>query len=97
MARSTSHNCLFCGEMFRADPRNARHQKYCSEPSCRKASKVASRRAWLAKPENQDYFRGPGVDLFSVSNVPVWIRALAWGGSLWKTVDSIDFSGLFRK
>ena len=37
-----------------------------------------------------------GVDLFSVSKVPVWIRALAWG-SLWKTVDSIDFSGLFRK
>src|SRR5204862_1202664 len=26
---------------------------------CRKASKAASQRAWLAKPENRDYFRGP--------------------------------------
>lgn len=51
--------CLFCGSMFGADPRNARHQKYCSAVDCRKASKAASRRAWLAKPENQDYFRGP--------------------------------------
>ena len=30
MARPEQHNCLFCGELFRADPRNARHQKYCS-------------------------------------------------------------------
>ena len=59
MARPDQHKCLFCGEMFRADARNAKHQKYCSEAVCRKASKAASRRAWLAKPENQDYFRGP--------------------------------------
>jgi len=59
MARPEQHNCLFCGEMFRADPRNAGHQKYCSEPNCRKVSKAASRRAWQSKPENQDYFRGP--------------------------------------
>ena len=58
MARPVVRNCLFCGEMFRADPRNAGHQKYCSEPNCRKASKAASRRTWLAKPENQGYFRG---------------------------------------
>jgi len=59
MARSGDHNCLFCGKLFRADARNARHQKYCPEPACRKASKAASQRAWLAKPENRDYFRGP--------------------------------------
>ncbi len=68
MARPALHNCLFCGEMFRADPRNAGHQKYCSEPNCRKASKAASRGAWLAKPENQDYFRGPE----NVARVQSW-------------------------
>lgn len=59
MASPEQHKCLYCGEMFRADPRNAKHQKYCSEAVCRKASKAASRRAWCAKPENEDYFRGP--------------------------------------
>ena len=71
MRRPEQHNCLFCGAKFRADPRNARHQKYCSEPSCRKASKAASRRAWLAKPENQDYFRGPE----NVARVQSWRAA----------------------
>ena len=59
MARPAELKCLFCGTLFRGDPRNARHQKYCCAPACRKASKTASQRAWLAKPENRDYFRGP--------------------------------------
>ena len=59
MARPSRLKCLFCGALFGADPRNARHQKYCSAMGCRKASKAASRRAWLGKPENQDYFCGP--------------------------------------
>ena len=71
MARPTDHNCLFCGVFFRADARNARHQKYCSEPACRKASKVASRRAWLSKAPNQDYFRGPE----NVARVQAWRAA----------------------
>lgn len=68
MAHPERHKCLFCGDMFRADPRNARHQKYCSQPACRKASKAASRRAWLAKPPNQDYFRGAE----NVARVQLW-------------------------
>jgi hypothetical protein len=44
--------------VFRADPRNVKHQRYCSAPACRQASKAASQRRWLAQPENQDYFRG---------------------------------------
>lgn len=71
MARPERHNCLFCGEMFQADPRNARHQKYCCEPNCRKASKAASQRAWLAKAQNQDYFRGPE----NVARVQWWRAA----------------------
>jgi hypothetical protein len=57
--------------MFRPDARNARHQKYCSAAACRKASKGASRRAWLAKPENQDYFRSPE----NVVRVQAWRAA----------------------
>jgi hypothetical protein len=59
MKRQRSRKCLCCGEMFRADPRNLRHQRYCSKATCRKASKAASQRRWLAKPDNEDYFRGP--------------------------------------
>jgi hypothetical protein len=68
MARPKQHKCLFCGTMFRPDPRNARHQKYCSEAGCRKASKAASQRAWLLKAQNQDYFRGPE----NVARVQLW-------------------------
>ncbi len=51
--------CCHCKELFRPDPRNAKRQKYCRKPECRKASKVASQQRWLEKPENQDYFRCP--------------------------------------
>ncbi len=47
-----------CHMIFLPAPRNAGRQRYCSEPECRKASKAASQRKWLAKPENRDYFRG---------------------------------------
>jgi hypothetical protein len=50
---------MCCLKLFRPDPRNRRHQRYCSAPACRAASKTASQARWLAKPENQDYFRGP--------------------------------------
>ncbi|SAL07534.1 hypothetical protein AWB78_08619 [Caballeronia calidae] len=53
--------CLNCGTWFVPDARNVRHQRYCSEAACRQASKAASQRQWLAKPENRDYFRGAGV------------------------------------
>jgi hypothetical protein len=34
-------------------------QQYCSKEACRRASKAASQRRWLEKPENKAYFRGP--------------------------------------
>ncbi|WP_368623894.1 hypothetical protein [Paraburkholderia sp. BR13444] len=58
MKRVGQRRCRHCGAWFRPEPRNARHQRYCSEPACRQASKAASQRQWLAKPENQDYFHG---------------------------------------
>ena len=51
--------CHSCQEEFKPDLRNARHQKYCAKPDCRKASKKASNLAWLAKPENTNYHSGP--------------------------------------
>ena len=60
--------CRNCGDLFRPDPRNLRHQHYCSRPACRKASKAASQRRWLSKPENRDYFRGAA----NVQRVRAW-------------------------
>ena len=50
--------CRNCHRYFKPDPRNRRHQKYCSAPACRAASKSASQAKWLSKPQNQDYFHG---------------------------------------
>lgn len=59
MAHGNRRKCKCCRKLFRPDPRNRRHQSYCSARICRAASKAASQARWLAKPENQDYFRGP--------------------------------------
>jgi hypothetical protein len=53
----TRRKCLHCGDLFLPDYRNARHQQHCSKPECRQARKRQAQRAWLAKQENQDYFR----------------------------------------
>jgi hypothetical protein len=57
-----------CGELFVPDARNKVRQKYCFKPECRQASKAASQRQWLNKPENQDYFRCPD----NVRHVQQW-------------------------
>ena len=49
--------CLNCKELFLPDYRNAQRQGYCLKAECRKARKRESQRAWLTKPENQNYFR----------------------------------------
>jgi hypothetical protein len=51
--------CRCCSELFLLDYRNQRHQRYCSKPGCRHASKLASQRRWFRKPANRDYFRDP--------------------------------------
>ena len=70
MKHARRRKCLYCHELFRPDPRNCRHQRYCSKPACRRASHVASQRRWLNKPENRDYFRGP----IHVARVRAWLR-----------------------
>ena len=49
--------CLHCKELFLPDYRGGQRQCYCLQPDCRKARKRELMRAWLAKPENQNYFR----------------------------------------
>ncbi len=60
--------CKCCRKLFRPDRRNRARQHYCSAPACRAASKAASQARWLAKPENQSYFRGP----VNVARVQAW-------------------------
>jgi hypothetical protein len=59
MARGRRRKCKCCQKLFRPDPCNRRHQRYCSAPRCRRASKIMSHSRWLARAENHDYFRGP--------------------------------------
>lgn len=68
MGLGDRRKCKCCLKLFRPDPRNHRHQRYCSAPDCRAASKAASQARWLAKPENEDYFRGP----VNVARVQTW-------------------------
>lgn len=58
MSKPTTFKCLNCNEKHRCDHRNRGRQSYCSKPACRKASKAASQRRWLSRPENENYFRG---------------------------------------
>ena len=51
------HKCLNCKDLFLPDCRTGHRQCYCLKPDCCKARKRELQRAWLAKPENQNYFR----------------------------------------
>jgi hypothetical protein len=58
MKRIEKKKCPHCRQLFVPDPKNIKKQVYCRKPACKKASKIASHRKWLNKPENRDYFRG---------------------------------------
>ncbi len=63
--------CRNCHDLFTPDHRNAKRQKYCTKPECRRESRALSQRRWLAKKENRDYFKGPE----NVRRVQVWRKA----------------------
>jgi hypothetical protein len=69
--RTRKRKCPCCGVFFTPDYRNRPWQRFCSKPECRKASKAASQKRWLKKPENHDYFRGP----VNVGRVQEWRQA----------------------
>jgi hypothetical protein len=56
--RKRKRKCRHCREFYIPDPRNRWHQRYCSKPACRKASKTASQRHWLTSGKGQGYFEG---------------------------------------
>ncbi|HXW31399.1 MAG TPA: hypothetical protein VEK55_18715 [Xanthobacteraceae bacterium] len=68
MAGAQRRKCKCCHKLFRPDPRNRHHQRYCAAPHCRAASKAASQARWLANPKNRDYFCGP----VHVARVKAW-------------------------
>ena len=63
--------CCCCRATFQPDARNRYHQKFCSRPRCRRASKRASQRRWVNKAENRAYFCGPE----NVRRVQEWRKA----------------------
>ena len=71
MAQHGQRKCLFCGDFFFPDHRSGTRQRYCGATDCRRASKSASQAAWLSKPQNVDYFKGP----VHVERVRAWRAA----------------------
>ena len=67
----SKRKCKHCRTFFNPDPRSVRRQRYCAQPACRQASKAASQRRWLRKPDNRDYFSGPA----HVERVRQWRQA----------------------
>jgi hypothetical protein len=66
--RVEKRKCLCCKGYFKPDRRNRRHQKYCTKPLCRKASKKAAQQRWLSSEKGVDYFCGP----YHVGRVQRW-------------------------
>ena len=62
MTKQRQRKSLNWGQLYRPDPSTLRHQRYCSAPICRKASKAASKARWRSRPQNRNYFRGPEKD-----------------------------------
>lgn len=54
--RYRRRKCRCCGQWFLPQAHNAYHQRYCTRPGCRSASKRMSHRRWLRK--NPDHHRG---------------------------------------
>lgn len=79
MPRSGTRKCLHCHTYFKPNPRSKGRQKFCSTSECLKASKTASQKKWLQKPQNKNYFRGPE----NVQRVQQW-RSV--NPKYWKTV-----------
>ena len=78
MEKTQKKKCRHCRQLFVPDHRNRGKQDYCEKAPCRKASKAASQKKWLSKPENKDYFRGPDnierVQQWRKNNLEYWKR-----------------------
>lgn len=70
-SKHTLRKCRCCKTLFTPDRHNPGRQLFCSAPVCRRASKAASQRRWLSKPDNRKYFR----DEKNVERVQEWRKA----------------------
>lgn len=50
--------CSNCNELYLPDARNRYHQKYCTKPQCRKASKQDAQRRYLSSEKGSECFSG---------------------------------------
>jgi hypothetical protein len=82
MIKEKKKKCRHCRRLFIPDCRNRDRQKYCKKAECSKASKAASHKKWLNKPENEDYFRGP----VNVQRVQEWRKQ---NPGYWKSKNSV--------
>jgi len=57
--KTQKRKCRHCRRLFVPDHRNKEKQNYCKKTRYQKASKAASQKKRLNKPENKDYFRCP--------------------------------------
>ena len=71
MKRTRRRKCPNCGALYQPDYRNGHHQRYCQEPTCQAASKKASQKRWLGKPQNRNYHR----DTVHVRRAQAWRKA----------------------
>lgn len=69
--RHRRRKCLHCNELYFPDYRNLRHQRYCSKPQCRAASKKASQQKYLASDKGCGYFTGE----INVKRVQDWRKS----------------------
>jgi hypothetical protein len=60
--------CSNCNELFIPDARNRHHQKYCTKPECRQASKRSAQQRWLSSDKGAGYFQ----DHHNVDRVQQW-------------------------
>ncbi len=68
MPCSGTRQCKHCHTFFQPDPRSKSRQTFCSLSDCQQASKKASQKKWLQKPQNQTYFCGSE----NVQRVRLW-------------------------
>ena len=71
MTRERRRKCHHCQQLYRPDPRDRWHQRYCAAPACRQASKAASQGRWRASPKGRNYFHGSA----NLIRVQAWRKA----------------------
>ena len=54
--RMVRRRCVHCNRLYQPDPRNRRHQRYCSRAACRRVSKHSSQHTWIQSRKGREYF-----------------------------------------